>query len=62
MSGQLTLLSVNASQVARSSASDMTKKNVVEEVSDDEPEENDLLELGLDVSYKICIVYSNNHL
>ena len=46
MSGQIPLLSVNPNQVVGTPTSDIVKENAMEEVSDDEPEENDLLEFG----------------
>lgn len=46
MSGQYPLLSVNPNQVVGTPTSDIVKENAMEEVSDDEPEENDLLEFG----------------
>ena len=46
MNGQFPLLSVNTSQIQISPAPEIAKESVVEETTDDEPEENELLEIG----------------
>lgn len=46
MNGQFPILSVNANQVQGSHDPEITAENVVEAVPDDEPEENELLEIG----------------
>lgn len=46
MNGQFPLLSVNTSQLQMRPAPEIAKESVVEETPDDEPEENELLEIG----------------
>ena len=46
MSGQIPLLSVNTGQVQGDPASEIATESVMESVPDDEPEENELLEIS----------------